>query len=202
VTNYSLILFAEAAPAGSPTSPTAHAIRYVPSREHAEQILTILVDILTIPAYYTTFSSTLPLTRICLLLLGDKPTPFVAEKTLTIIAISMEQSPSFARKFELISGWNVLKTVLPGAWDIKVKERAFDVLLGRVNHDGEEQQEVNGNGNVKVKAEKEKKEENVVVCPGIAPAILASLRAGLGVVASTAEEEDEVEGMLVLPVHR
>ncbi|KAH9026097.1 hypothetical protein EDB84DRAFT_1440213 [Lactarius hengduanensis] len=79
------------------------------SREKAEQLFGAFVSILSdSPDCYTRFSATLPLTRIYLLLLGDKPS-----------------------KFELVSGWTIVKTVLPGAWDPNVHAAAFGILLGR-----------------------------------------------------------------------
>ncbi|KAF8652783.1 hypothetical protein AX16_004175 [Volvariella volvacea WC 439] len=58
-------------------------------RERAEQILEILVSILSVPSYYNKFVAALPLTRICLLLLGEKPTSVIATQILLLIGISM-----------------------------------------------------------------------------------------------------------------
>ena len=44
-----------------------------PPREKAEQVLSLLVQILGFQPYYTEFTSALPITRIILLLLGDRP---------------------------------------------------------------------------------------------------------------------------------
>ena len=65
---------------------------------------------------------------------------------------------SFSRKFELISGWTVLKTVLPNSWDADVQKAAFNVLFGRVE-------------NGKVQNDK----PPAVSCPFIMPAILSAL---------------------------
>jgi hypothetical protein len=101
---------------------------------------------------YTQFSAALPLTRIYLLLLGDKPSSFVAKQVLDLIAISLSRSRSFIRKFELVSGWTVLKTVLPYVWDVNIHAVAFNILLGQAEDQGP-----------------------VVVCSHILPAILSSL---------------------------
>ena len=109
----------------------------------------------------------LPLTRICLLLIGDRPTPVVASQVLLLIGISLSYSSSFSRKFELVSGWSVLKTVLPFAWDPSVHEAAFDILLGRVA-----QKKSTG------------PPSTTVVCPYIMPAIFCALHRGLNAIAS------------------
>jgi hypothetical protein len=92
------------------------------------------------------------LTRIYLLLLGDKPSSFVAKQVLDLIAISLNKSKSFSRKFELVSGWTVLKTVLPDVWDANIHAVAFSILLGHAGDQGP-----------------------VVACSHIFPAILSSL---------------------------
>ena len=134
-------------------------------------VLDLLTSTLSIPVLYTKFTTTLPLARICLLLLGDKPSSYVASQILTIIAISMNVTVSFSRKFELISGWSVLKTVLPSCWDPTVHEAALDVLLGRVHR---QSSQANGNGSAKPALT-----TNEIVCPAIVPTILAALQTGL-----------------------
>ena len=125
----------------------------------AEQVFKILVSILDNPTMFNKFTAALPLTRICLLLLGDRPTPVIATLVLRLIAIALGISTSFNRKFELVSGWNVLKLVLPYGWDAQVQDAAWDVLLGR---------------------SRDKKESiPVVICPYIVPAIFASLKMAL-----------------------
>lgn len=99
------------------------------SHEKAHQVLELLVNLLSVPANYTKFSAALPLTRICLLLLGERPTPFVATQVLALISSSIHISTSFIRKFELLNGWNVLKAVLPLCWDTRLNEIAFDILM-------------------------------------------------------------------------
>ncbi|KIK63270.1 hypothetical protein GYMLUDRAFT_196894 [Collybiopsis luxurians FD-317 M1] len=163
--------------AGSPRSVISR-FDFKDGREKAEQVLVILTSILCIPACYSKFITALPITRICLLLLGDKPSPLIATQILTIIGISISTSISFSRKFELISGWNVLKTVLPTCWGPEVNRVAFDVLLGRLLANGE-----------KIAAESQ---ELVVVCPQMIPIILSALKAGLSAVAKNCEiNEDE-----------
>jgi hypothetical protein len=79
--------------------------------------------------------------------------------------MSLGISSSFSRKFELVSGWSILRIVLPSAWDPSVHEAAFDILLGRVS---------------------EKKAAHTasltVVCTHIVPAIFAALYRGLDAV--------------------
>jgi hypothetical protein len=137
------------------------------SREKAEQVLESLVTTLSSTTYFTKFTTVLPLTRICLLLLGDRPSPVVASQVLLLIGISLSCSSSFSRKFELVSGWSVLKTVIPFAWDPSVHEAAFDVLLGRVT-----QKKSTG------------PPSTTVVCPYIMPSIFCALQRGLNSIAS------------------
>ncbi|KDQ53971.1 hypothetical protein JAAARDRAFT_61057 [Jaapia argillacea MUCL 33604] len=131
------------------------------SREKSEQVLEAFISILSSSQMaFNKFVSTLPLTRITLLLLGDKPTPITATQVLRLIGLSVTASSSFNRKFELVSGWSVLKTVLPFAWDSRVRGAAFEVMLGSG---------WKGKG----------KEGPAVVCQYVVPAILASLNKGL-----------------------
>ena len=83
------------------------------------------------PDCYLRFAATLPLTRIYLLLLGDKPSSFIAKQVLDLIALSLNKSKSFSRKFELVSGWTIVKTVLPDVWDANIHAAAFGILLGQ-----------------------------------------------------------------------
>ncbi|KAI8986856.1 beach-domain-containing protein [Trametes punicea] len=124
----------------------------------AEEVFKVLVSILDDLTMFNKFTAALPLTRICLLLLGDRPSPTTAMLVLKLIAIALGMSTSFNRKFELVSGWNVLKLVLPHVWDPQVQNAAFDVLLGR---------------------SRGKEAVPVVVCPHIVPAIFASLKMAL-----------------------
>ncbi|KAJ8689982.1 beige protein-like 1 [Pleurotus ostreatus] len=152
-------------PIGQPDSPSSplsivSRLDQTGGREKAEHVFAALLSILSSPTSYTRFAVSLPHTRIPLLLLGDRPSPFIATRVLALISMSLQASPTFSRKFELISGWNVLKAVLPRAWDRNVNEAAFGILLGRGSTNA------NAGG-------------NVVVCPQIVPAILCALKEGL-----------------------
>ena len=102
------------------------------------------------------FAAAVPFTRICLLLLGDRPSPTVATQVLKLVRISIDTSQTFVRKFELVSGWAILKNVLPYAWSKDVHQVAFDILLDYKGND-----------------------KTIVRCPNIIPAIIASLHRGL-----------------------
>lgn len=122
-------------------------------REKAERLLELFVSIISGSTdCYTRFSIALPVTRIYLLLLGDRPSSFVAKQVLDLITISFSRSKSFSRKFELVSGWTILNTVLPHVWDVNIHSAAFRILLDRTQDQGP-----------------------VVACPYILPAILSSL---------------------------
>ncbi|KAA1472737.1 beach-domain-containing protein [Dentipellis sp. KUC8613] len=141
-------------------------IDYGNARDKALQVLEMFISVLTTSQEcYSKFASSLPLTRICLLLLGDRPTPVIATHILRIIDLSLSSTPAFNRKFELVSGWTILKTVLPYAWNLDVHKAAFDLLLGRTKPDP------NSDG------------VPVVTCPSIMLAILASLNRVLRAVA-------------------
>ena len=132
-------------------------------REKAEQVLEALVHILATPSLLTKFVAALPLSRVLLLLLGEHPSPVVAAQILILLNLVLYSSPSFKRKFELVSGWMVLRTILPAAWDPSVHVAAFDLLLGRVYVAGKPP--LSG--------------PTTIICPYIFPTILASLRHGL-----------------------
>ena len=136
----------------------------------AEQVFKMLVSILDNPVMFNKFTAALPLTRICLLLLGDQPSPLVATLVLRLISTALGISTSFSRKFELVSGWNVLRLMLPYGWDRSVQDAAFDILLGR---------------------SRDKKEiVPTVVCPYIVPTIFSSLRMAL----DSSRVSDDAEG--------
>jgi hypothetical protein len=42
----------------------------------------------------------------------------------------VKANDGFGRKFELISGWGVLKSILPGCWNEEVEAAAFELLDG------------------------------------------------------------------------
>ncbi|KAF8208087.1 hypothetical protein K438DRAFT_1667321 [Mycena galopus ATCC 62051] len=173
---------------GGPSSPQSLLSRFdykeQDPRDKAEQVLEMLISLLAIPALYNKFATVLPLTRICILLLGDRPTPVIANQILILIAISNNMSPAFARKFELISGWSVLKTVLPSCWDPSVNEAALDILLGRIANGEDPTSPVpgaNGNGAGSVK----------IVCPHIVPTIFCALQVGLAHIARNCDVADD-----------
>ncbi|KAH8103359.1 beach-domain-containing protein [Cristinia sonorae] len=102
----------------------------------AEQVFKMLATMMQSPTAYQKFIAALPAGRIYLLLLGDRPTSTTATQVLRLIAISLKASSSFSRKFELASGWSILKTVLPYGWCEEAQEAAFDILFG-LNESGE-----------------------------------------------------------------
>lgn len=134
-------------------------IDHLNAQYKAEQVFKMFVTVLDNPAMFNKFTAALPLTRICLLLLGDRPSSLTATLVLRMIATALDISTSFNRKFELVSGWNVLKLILPYAWDITVQDAVFDVLLGR----SRDKREIVPN----------------VICPHIVPAIFSSLKMAL-----------------------
>jgi hypothetical protein len=156
-------------------------------KDKAEQALTLFLKLLSQPETYARFAGSLPLARVALLLLGDRPAPFVAVQVLRMLATCLVRSTGFARKFELVSGWSILKTVLPRAWAPEVHVAAFDVLLGRdptasraSSHKGKDKPHESVNGD-----NSENKEDSTqIACPYICPAIFTSLRRGLETVAS------------------
>lgn len=150
-------------------------IDYDRPRDKAEQVLEMFISILAdSPECFSKFSAALPLTRICLLLLGDRPSSFVAVQVLRLISISLTASRSFSRKFELVSGWTILKTVIPYAWDAGVHAAAFQVLLDQKN-------EADSSNT-----------PPMISCPNILPAILSSLNRAL--VAAASQQFNGLEG--------
>ncbi|KAG8759860.1 hypothetical protein FRC14_004821 [Serendipita sp. 396] len=132
-------------------------------RERAEQVYEVLVQTLANPSLLSKFTLALPLSRVLLLILGEHPSSIVASQTLILLGLVLHSSPSFDRKFELVSGWTALKYILPAAWDPSVHVAAFDLLLGRVFISGKAPM----NSPTKV------------ICPYILPTILSSLNYGL-----------------------
>jgi hypothetical protein len=139
----------------------------------------MLVSTLCKQTFYNKFITALPITRICLLLLGGHPSPFVALQILKLINVCSQFTSSFSRKFELVSGWSVLKNVMPSSWSSAVNEAAFDILLGR---------------NAPWDKAPTPRDPTAVVCPHIIPTILAALRQGLSNAASRAHLSDEEVG--------
>ncbi|KAJ3506661.1 hypothetical protein NLJ89_g6748 [Agrocybe chaxingu] len=181
-------------------------------REKAEKVLTLLVSILSSPAlapsslpsqistqtYYSKFTSALPITRILLLLLGEHPAPHTAALILRLIAVSTARSPSFSRKFELVSGWSVLKVVLPGTkvWTTEVNDAAWDVLLGRGAGSSRMGSRVATPISATGRRQKEtdKQKSTTVSCPHILPTIVSALQTGLIAVADRCTISDEDAG--------
>ena len=166
-----------------------------PPREKAEHVLILLVQILGSQPYYTKFTSALPITRIILLLLGDRPSSIVAVQTLNLIGISIRVSSAFSRKFELVSGWNVLRTILPAVWDPEINRTAFDLLLGRTNVS------LGGGGSqaptptsATRREEKERTMSTTVSCTHILPTIISALQTGLIAVANNCHISENDEG--------
>ena len=124
-----------------------------------------MVTILHVPACFTKFAGALPVARVCLLLLGDRPSPAIATQILRLIEICLRTSTSFIRKFELVSGWNILKTVLPHGWSTSVQAAAIDILMA--------QPDANGSPSL------------VVVCPQILPAVFSCLQSDLLITAGS-----------------
>ena len=143
-------------PTASPHSAISR-IDHANQRERAEHVLTMLISLLSSsPQLLQKFAAAVPFTRICLLLLGDRPSPMVATEVLKLVLLSIDSSQTFVRKFELVSGWVILKNVLPYAWSKDVRQVAFDILL---DHKGDD--------------------KTIVRCPNIVPAIIASLHRSL-----------------------
>lgn len=172
----------------------------VSPREKAEQVLALLVKILSFQPHYLKFTSVLPITRILLLLLGDRPSSFVAVQILNLIAISIKVSNSFSRKFELVSGWSVLKTVVPGVWDPAVNKAAFDLLLGRGDGIVMGSQAPTPTSATR-REDKDKAKNPTVSCTHILPTIISALQTGLIAVANNCHlsENDECKSSSLLP---
>lgn len=157
------VIFSHSSNSQTDTGPTASPrsaisrIDQAHQRERAEHVLTMLVSLLSSsPQLLQKFATVVPFARICLLLLGDRPSPTVATEVLKLVRASLDSSPTFVRKFELVSGWVILKNVLPYAWSRDVHQVAFDILLDYRGDD-----------------------KTIVRCPNIIPAIIASLHCGL-----------------------
>ena len=153
------------------SSPRSESYRIDKShqQEKAELVLEALVAVLHSPTHLAKISSALPLPRTYLLLLGDKPSTVVARQVLILIGLSLKASTSFIRKFELVSGWAVLRTVLPAIWDLDLQNSAFDILLGRVSK-GDHATSPPG------------RQSTSLHCPNIFPSILSALNTGLATI--------------------
>lgn len=78
----------------TPPSNSALAVDKLSVQERAEQVLEAFVNILSSDAHMIKFKSALPAPRICLLLLGSKPTPVVAAQILNLVGLMMEKDSS------------------------------------------------------------------------------------------------------------
>jgi hypothetical protein len=171
-------------------------------REKAEQVLLILTDILFSRPHYLKFASALPMARICLLLLGDRPSSVVATQILNLIGLSIQLSSSFNRKFELINGWLVLKTALPSVWDPQINKAAFDLLLGRLSVDIVSPTPTPlpssaSSSKSRMKFKEPKAPSTTVACTHILPIIISALQTGLTAMNHCYISDDE-EGIVVL----
>ncbi|KAG1874893.1 beach-domain-containing protein [Suillus subluteus] len=106
----------------SPRSTTSRGdlLRYS-TRDKAEQVLEALVSMMRIPSLHSKLAGTLPMPRICLLLLGSQPSAHTA----------CQPHCHLAKTSTRPGGWGILKTVLPRVWDRSVHDAALDILPGR-----------------------------------------------------------------------
>ncbi|PCH37188.1 beach-domain-containing protein [Wolfiporia cocos MD-104 SS10] len=155
-------------------------IDYDTAYNKAERVLKMFISTLHSSVAFKKLSSSIPITRMSLLLLGERPSPATATQILRLIGISLSVSHSFSNKFEMVSGWSILKAVLPHAWDREVQGAAFDVLFGGSN---------------------DRTGTLAVVCPQILPAIFSSLKLNLDKLSSqltsgTISESTDVDGAI------
>ncbi|KAG2346496.1 beach-domain-containing protein [Suillus weaverae] len=116
----------------SPRSTTSRGdLQRSSTRDKAEQVLEALVSMMRIPSLHSKLAGTLPMPRICLLLLGSHPSAHTACQVLGMLGLSLKASLSSGKDFESASGWSILKTVLPRVWDRSVHDAALDILPGR-----------------------------------------------------------------------
>lgn len=180
----------------SPLSTFSHIDR-THAREKAEQVLEGLTTLLSSSTEkLEKFMSSLPVTRICLLLLGEYPSPAIACQVLMIINLTLSQSSNgaFNRKFDLVGGWSVLRVVLPRAWDPSVYVAAFDLLLGRVPNSGG----LSATDKSPLSASVPNTE--FIACPHILPSILIVLSNGLSEI-TRAGSVDKVNGRMSISVY-
>jgi hypothetical protein len=83
------------------------------------------------PSLYSKLADTLPMPRICLLVLGTHSSSRTACQALAMLGLSLNASLSSSRNFEKAGGWGILKNVLPRVWDRSVHDAALDILPGR-----------------------------------------------------------------------
>jgi hypothetical protein len=175
-------------------------------RANAEKILELLVQILseaspnapqhgTQATHYHKFTSSLPINRILLLLLGERPTSHSAALILRLIGVGVARSSSFSRKFELVSGWNIMKAILPSTsvWDGEVDGAAWDLLLGATDAVMSSRTPTPTSATAKMEKQRQNQQNTEISCPHILPTILCALRMSLVAVAdrSTISDDDE-----------
>lgn len=135
IVSYIAATLAEESQSSSSSSPRSTASRggllRSNTRDKAEQVLEALVSMMRIPSLHSKLAGTLPMPRICLLLLGSHPSTRTACQVLGMLGLSLKASLSSGKDFELANGWGLLKTVLPGVWDRSVHDAALDILPGR-----------------------------------------------------------------------
>lgn len=171
--------------ANTPSSAISHLSPYAKNRKKACQVLEMFVPILwQAPANFTKLTTYLPLPRIYLLLLGEHPTPFIAARVLRLIQLSLASTGNFGRKFELVSGWSVLRIVLPDAWDEDVRIACFDMLMGRQWAD--------------VPKKTNQDEWTIVMCPNVVPAIFGALQSSLDIISGSAPRHYAADGLSIL----
>ena len=173
-------------------------------RANAEKILELLVQILSEPdttqhgnqpSRYHKFTSSLPMNRILLLLLGERPTSHTAALILRLISIGVARSSTFTRKFELVSGWNILKVVISSTsvWDTEVDAAAWDLLLGKLAVVAGSGASTPTSANVRKEKLRQAQKDTEVCCPQVLPTIFCALGAGLVTVADRSITPDEDE---------
>ncbi|KAG2033253.1 hypothetical protein BDR03DRAFT_935719 [Suillus americanus] len=135
IVSYIAATLAEESQSSSSSSPRSTTSRgdllRSSTRYKAEQIFEALVSMMRIPSLHSKLAGTLPMPRICLLLLGSHPSPHTACQVLGMLGITLKTSLSSGKNFESAGGWGILKTVLPRVWDRSVHDAALDVLPGR-----------------------------------------------------------------------
>lgn len=121
----------------------------------------------------------------------------MAKQILHLIAISIKVSNTFSRKFELVSGWSVLRTVVPAAWDYEVNKAAFDLLLGKgISIVGGSQAPTPTSSTRR--EQKEKLQNPTVSCTQILPTIMSALQTGLLAAAKNCHISETSEGESIL----
>ncbi|KIK43894.1 hypothetical protein CY34DRAFT_788831 [Suillus luteus UH-Slu-Lm8-n1] len=135
IVSYIAATLAEESRSSSSSSPRSTTSRgdllRSSTRDKAEQVLEALVSMMRIPSLHSKLAGTLPMPRICLLLLGSHPSARTACQVLGMLGLSLKASLSSGKDLELANGWGILKTVLPGVWDRSVHDAALDILPGR-----------------------------------------------------------------------